>query len=230
MSVPRRWPCQVLTHLTFLSGIRESGNGMLMAAARGSWTLSPWEGEAADKSQGLKRRKKTQSQPGRHRWANRLRKDGQITSNGQADQQVPKIETRGVSHMHAGQKLLRQITAWSPAPSPAGEESVCSHSKNNCNNESGGREGMKIGELWGIRGGKIKAFCKGQEYEHILCFFCCSQALTLLLSHKVNEPHTLTLKLVQVMHMVWGSTNVTPTSRVSPGDLLPGSQFLKYRL
>lgn len=57
-----------------------------------------------------------------------------------------------------------------PSSSPAGE--VCALlSKNNCNNESGGREGMKIGELWGIGGGKIKAFCKGQEYEHILCFF-----------------------------------------------------------
>lgn len=107
---------------------------------------------------------------------------------------------------------------------------MCSQSKNNCNNESGGREGMKIGELWRIGGGKVKAFCKGQEYEHILCFFCCSHALTLLLSHKVNEPHMLTLKLVQVMHMVWGSANVKPASRVSPGDPLPGPQFLKYRL
>lgn len=63
---------------------------------------------------------------------------------------------------------------------------------------------MKIEDLWGIGGGKVKAFCKGQEHEHILCFFCCSHALTLLLSHKVNEFHTLTFKLVQVMHMVWG--------------------------
>lgn len=232
----QKWPCQVLTHLTFWLGIQESVNGMSIVSAHGSvWTAGP-EKVMPQTVPGARTKEENQESTWpRERWVNRLRKDGQTTDNERADRPALRMETLGMSRVHTEQKLALSDHCVGPQLKAPPGRRVCALIVKITGMMSLGGWGRGEHEdrkLWSSGGGKVKAFCKGQEYRAYTpsaSLAAHTPWLCFSVTRWMNEPHMLTLKLAQAMHTVWGSTNVKPASRVRPGSPLPGSRFLKYR-